>query len=70
MGTFVWELSLRNLRLETLAWELLLGNFSSGNFVWELSLGTLAPESQAGGTGLLGLGEPAGGFRGNLAGLY
>ena len=41
-----------------LTWELVI---SLGNF----RLGTLAPGSQAWGTGLLRLGEPAGGNRGN-----
>ena len=44
----------------TLAWELWLGNFSLGSLAWDLRLGM----SEAWGTGLLRLGEPAAGAGG------
>jgi hypothetical protein len=64
LETFAWELSFGNFRLETFAWELSLGNFRLEAFAWELSLGNfhlgiLGPGSQAWGTGLRRLGEPA-----------
>ena len=57
LGSFVWDLSLGIFRLGSLAWELSLGIFRLGNW---------APE--AGGTGLLRLGEPADGSRVNPGG--
>ena len=56
LGTFAWDLSLGDFRLGLLAWEL----FSLGIFC----LGSWGPE--AGGTGLLRLGEPADGSRVDL----
>jgi hypothetical protein len=66
-----WDISLGNFRLGSFAWELSLGTFRLGTFAWDLSLGNFrlgnwAPE--AGGTGLLRLGEPTDGYRGNPGG--
>ena len=68
LGIFAWELSLGDFRLGFFVWGLSFGTFRLGIFVWDPSLmnfrlGNRAPE--AGGTGLLRLGEPAGRFRGN-----
>ena len=38
MGTFAWDLSLRNVRLGSSALKLSIGDSCSGSFAWELSL--------------------------------
>ena len=60
----VWEFWFGNCGLRTLAWELWFENFGLGTLVWELWFGTLVWGSEAGGTGLLRLGEPSGGILG------
>ena len=64
LGTFAWELSLNDFRM-----EIEFGNFRLGTFVCfgvELRLATLAPKSEACGTGLLRLGESRGRIWRNL----
>ena len=62
------------LALRSLAWDLWLGISDLGSLAWYLwlgisGLGSLASEAlEAGGTGLLRLGEPLGGNWGNPAG--
>ena len=60
LGTFAWELGLRNIRLGTFAWELWFGIFGLGSLAWNLRilrLGNWDPEP----------GRPIGGRRGNPA---
>ena len=68
LGKFRLETSLGNFRLGFVAWAFSFEIFRLGVFVWNPSLvnfrlGKRAPE--AGGTGLLRLGEPGGQGRGN-----
>ena len=68
METFASELSLGNFRLGLVAWVFSFEISRLRCFVWNPSLvnfrfGNQAPE--AGGTGLLRLGEPSGQGRGN-----
>jgi len=68
LGMFAWEFSLGIFRLGISVWHLSLGIFRLGSLAWELSLGNFrlgswAPE--AGGTGLLWLGEPTDGSWGD-----
>ena len=75
LAYFVWGRLLGNFRLGSFAWEFSSGIFRLGLFVWGPSLGNFrlgnwAPE--AGGTGLLRLGEPlagSGGTRGDQPSL-
>ena len=61
VGSIAWE-----MHVESCDWELSLGNFNLGTFECEPLLGASLLGSEAGGTGLLRLGELAGGSWGNL----
>ena len=70
-GSFSWELSLGIFRLGSsdlffFVWQASLESFSLGIFAWLLSLGASRMASKVGGSGLLMLGESAGGSWGNL----